>query len=77
MPNGNIAINPILEGEQGGDDPGQGGDDPNQGGEGDGIKTVENSQSTHFDVYDLLGNKVTSPQTGRIYIQNGKKVVIK
>ena len=25
-------------------------------------------------IYDLLGNKITTPQTGRIYIQNGKKI---
>ena len=29
------------------------------------------------DLYDLMGNKVTMPKAGRIYIQNGKKIVWK
>ena len=74
MPAGKIAINPIIDN---GDDPGQGGDDPGQGGEGDGIKTVDYSIIDNAPVYDLLGNKVTTLQSGRLYIVNGKKVMIK
>ena len=42
-----------------------------------GIQTIESSASTTdpSDIYDLLGNKVKTPQTGRIYIQNGKKLL--
>ena len=36
------------------------------------LSTVNSQQST---VYDLMGNKVTTPQAGRIYIQNGRKIV--
>ena len=41
-----------------------------------GIQTIENSDSAigNTAIYDLLGNKVKTPQTGRIYIQNGKKI---
>ena len=41
-----------------------------------GIQTIENSESSidNAAIYDLLGNKITTPQTGRIYIQNGKKI---
>ena len=41
-----------------------------------GIQTIENAESSidNASVYDLLGNKVQTPQTGRIYIQNGKKI---
>ena len=55
MPDGNIAINPII-------------------GDGSGIQTVQGSVATDNDYYDLLGNKVTTPKAGRIYIQNGKKI---
>ena len=60
MPNGNIAIEPIV-------------------GVGSGIEEIANSQQlkTNGQLYDLLGNKVQSAQTGRIYIRNGKKVVVK
>ena len=60
MPNGNIAIEPIV-------------------GVGSGIEEIANSQQpkANGQLYDLLGNKVQTPQTGRIYIQNGKKVVVK
>ena len=46
-------------------------------GDAAGIQTIESSASTtdHSDIYDLLGNKVKTPQTGRIYIQNGKKLL--
>ena len=44
-----------------------------------GIEEVELStfNSQLSTIYDLLGNKVATPQTGRIYIQNGKKFVAK
>ena len=60
MPNGNIAIEPII-------------------GVGSGIEEIANSQQPKAkgQLYDLLGNKVQTAQTGRIYIQNGKKVVVK
>ena len=60
MPNGNIAIEPIV-------------------GVGSGIEEIANSQQSKAkgQLYDLLGNKVQTAQTGRIYIQNGKKVVVK
>ena len=60
MPNGNIAIEPIV-------------------GVGSGIEEIANSQQLKAkgQLYDLLGNKVQTAQTGRIYIQNGKKVVVK
>ena len=60
MPNGNIAIEPIV-------------------GVGSGIEEIANSQQPKAkgQLYDLLGNKVQTAQTGRIYIQNGKKVVVK
>ena len=46
-------------------------------GDAAGIQTIESSASTidHSDIYDLLGNKVKTPQPGRIYIQNGKKLL--
>ena len=58
MPNGSIAINPII-------------------GEASGINTIQTSDTKHqtSDIYDLMGNKVKTPQAGRIYIQNGKKTV--
>ena len=42
-----------------------------------GIQTIESSASTTdpSDIYDLLGNKVKTPRPGRIYIQNGKKLL--
>ena len=57
MPNGDIAIEPIV-------------------GVGSGIKTILSSNIRHqtSDIYDLLGNKIATPQKGRIYIQNGKKI---
>ena len=60
MPNGNIAIEPIV-------------------GVGSGIEEIANSQQlkANGQLYDLLGNKVQTAHTGRIYIQNGKKVVVK
>ena len=57
MPNGNIAIEPIV-------------------GVGSGIETILSSEIRNqtSDIYDLLGNKIATPQKGRIYIQNGKKI---
>ena len=66
-PAGKIAINPIIDN----------GDDPGQGGEGDGIQTVDYSIIDNAPVYDLQGKQVQTLQAGRIYIRNGKKVVIK
>ena len=58
MPNGNIAIEPII-------------------GVGSGIEEIANSQQlkANGQLYDLLGNKVETPQSGRIYIRNGKKTI--
>ena len=44
-----------------------------------GIETIQPSPITQqpSPLYDLLGNKVTTPQRGRIYIQNGHKTVWK
>ena len=42
-----------------------------------GIKNIENNILATKDLYDLMGNKVTMPKAGRIYIQNGKKIVWK
>ena len=60
MPNGDIAIEPIV-------------------GVGSGIETILSSDIRHqtSDIYDLLGNKIATPQKGRIYIQNGKKITWK
>ena len=46
-------------------------------GDASGIQTIENSSLTidHSSLYGLLGNKVKTPQRGRIYIQNGKKII--
>ena len=56
MPDGNIAINPIL-------------------GSGTGINEIQNTTNKDNVIYDLLGNKVKTLQTGKIYIQNGKKMI--
>ena len=42
-----------------------------------GIYEVANSQPSTANslYYDLMGNKVTTPQHGKIYIRNGKKVL--
>lgn len=46
-------------------------------GDATGIEDIERSASyaPHATLYDLMGNKVNTPQTGRIYIQNGKKIM--
>ncbi len=43
-----------------------------------GIEDIQRSalNTQHSTIYDLLGNKVSTPQKGSIYIQNGKKIVI-
>jgi len=46
------------------------------GGEATGIKTIDNSQLTIDNVYDLQGRRVAQPAKG-IYIINGKKFAIK
>ncbi len=62
MPSGATAIQPIL-------------------GSADGIDEIEYAtpalSKDEEAVYDLQGRKVTTPQAGRIYIQNGKKIMIK
>ena len=42
-----------------------------------GIQAIESGEvrNENLQIYDLLGNKVKTPKTGRIYIQNGKKVM--
>ena len=42
-----------------------------------GIEQIVNHQSANSKYHDLLGRPVTEPQRKGIYIQNGKKVVIK
>ena len=46
-------------------------------GDASGIQTIESPASAIEDsaIYDLLGNKVNTPQRGRIYIQKGKKII--
>lgn len=41
-----------------------------------GIESVENEElgMPESIIYDLMGNRVTTPRAGRIYIQNGKKI---
>ena len=62
MPSGATAIQPIL-------------------GSADGIDEIEYAtpalSKDEEAVYDLQGREVTTPQAGRIYIQNGKKIMIK
>ena len=41
-----------------------------------GINSIENSQSSIENCFDLQGRKVTRPTKG-LYIVNGKKVIIK
>jgi hypothetical protein len=44
---------------------------------GSGIEDIElatiNRQPS--DIYDLQGRKITTPQAGRVYIQDGKKII--
>ena len=49
---------------------------PFAGGEATGIETIDNGQRTIGDAYDLQGRKVQKLSKG-IFIQNGRKVVVK
>ena len=40
-----------------------------------GISDVMMANSASNDIYDLMGNKVLTPKTGKLYIQNGKKII--
>ena len=44
-------------------------------GEPSGISDVIMATSASNDIYDLMGNKVLTPKTGKLYIQNGKKII--
>ena len=44
-------------------------------GDATGIDEIRNSSVNLEAVYDLQGRKVNTPQTGLIYIQNGKKII--
>ena len=46
-------------------------------GDGSGIEEIGHSTllNSHSTLYDLQGRKVANPQKGRIYIQNGKKII--
>lgn len=41
------------------------------------IEIIQHStlHTQHSTIYDLMGNQVTTPQAGKIYIQNGKKII--
>ena len=43
-------------------------------GQTNGIVEIQNQAIKNNVIYDLLGNEVKTPQTGRVYIQNGKKI---
>ena len=43
-------------------------------GEASGINEIKGNTTATHDIYDLMGRKVKTPQAGRIYIQNGKKI---
>lgn len=42
----------------------------------DGIEAIKAAKADNA-IYDLCGNRVSTMQSGRIYIQNGKKVVVR
>ena len=44
-------------------------------GDASGIDELPVMTKDCHDMYDLMGNKVATPQAGRIYIQNGKKII--
>ena len=44
-------------------------------GDASGINEIRNNPAKNETLYDLLGTKVKTPQAGRIYIQNGKKII--
>lgn len=37
--------------------------------------TVEEPSQINTHIYDLMGRQVTNPQSGHLYIQNGKKII--
>lgn len=41
------------------------------------IESIESSSPGQYPLYNLQGIKVSAPQKGQIYIQNGKKVILK
>jgi len=45
-------------------------------GEATGIQNFSNTQDTNDTYYDMQGRRISKPEKG-IYIQNGKKVVVK
>ena len=46
-------------------------------GESTGIEAVETQEGTNHQIYELSGRKVYKTQPGHIYIQNGKKFIVK
>ena len=51
---------------------------PSYAGSGTGIHRLVNDESQITnDVYDLMGRRIAIPQTGKIYILHGSKVVFK
>ena len=42
-----------------------------------GIQTIQQERTKLSPIYDLMGHQVTTPHAGRVYIQNGKKYVVK
>ena len=44
-------------------------------GDASGINDISANPAKSEAIYDLMGNKVNTPQAGRIYIQNGKKII--
>jgi Leucine-rich repeat (LRR) protein len=52
-------------------------EDGNVEGEATGINTVKNIDINDGAIYNLQGVRVDNPVKGRVYIQNGKKIVVK
>lgn len=52
-------------------------EDGNVEGEATGIETVKNIDVNNDAIYNLQGVRVDNPVKGRVYIQNGKKIVVK
>ena len=49
---------------------------PGEGGsEGTGISSVETETAGDTRRYNISGQRITSPRSGQVYIQNGKKYV--
>ena len=42
-----------------------------------GIKNVNVNDNGNGNVYDLMGRRVTAPQTGKVYIKGGKKFIMR